>query len=513
MADDEVRVPLVVKLCQAMIGLAAYLVPSGMRADWKREWRAEIWHQWQFLFYAQEWNREEALRLLRTSGRAFSDAVSLYRSHPERDRRRLEWVRSPWTTLGVLFSGLLLVACLTSGFSATRLLATGASKQEAQQVFLWMHSLLGARDKGLPSDVVPAWAKDSKLLQAVAPFDLDRRRVNSPALGGLNPLVVDTEPSIFSVLQMRPFLGKFPKMDVPTATGKPLPDAHWLVIDYRTWQAAVKSGRHVIGSRMRVGSEWLPVAAVLPKQFYFLSRHPLVLLVHRSMNSNRVMVAARAKPNITKAQLYRELIKIAEESSYVFLAGQLRIEYVSQAIWAPVQFFGVAVLAAILMAVLMCKVRFRNVRRAWTPAHKAATLRRMGYFLAKTILAFALVLLAGLEWSRPESSILLASKDAANGLFLVWFFVAGTMGALFWSIADQRARCKECLRLLCSPVRIGCPGCLLLNWSGTELLCSEGHGILHVPELASTWDIDSEQWITLDDSWRGLFADSKSTTP
>jgi hypothetical protein len=507
---DEVRAPFVVKLCRLLIGLAAYLVPSGMRADWKREWRAEIWHQWRFLLHVREWNGQEMVRLLRTCASAFSDAAWHYRSYPELDKHRREWVRSPWTTLGVLLAALLPVACLSSGFSATRLLATGASKEEAQQVFLWMHSLLGARDKGLPADVVPAWAKDSKLLQAVAPFNIDRRRVESPALESLNPLVIDAEPSIFSVLQVQPKFGELPKAGGLTKLGKSSSVANSLVIDYETWKVAAKHHRQVIGSRMRIGAEWLPVVAVLPKQFYFLSRHPLVLLVHQSMNSSRVMVVARAKPNVTRTQLYRELVKIAEESSYYFfLAGQLRVEYLSHAIWAPVQFFGVAVFVALLMAVFVCNVRFRNVRRAWTSAHSRATMRRISYFLAKATLAFLLVLLVGLEWSRPESSILFASKDAASGLFLVWFFVVGAMGVLFWSIADQRARCKECLRLLCSPVRIGCPGCLLLNWSGTELLCSEGHGVLHVPELASAWDVDSEQWITLDESWRGLFVDSK----
>ena len=497
----EVRIPFVVKLCQVMIGLAAFLVPPDMRADWKREWMAKVWHQWRFFIGIGAWNGPELIRLLRDCARAVPDAFSQYRSYPEANKRWRESVRSPWTTLAVLLAGVVLIGCMTSGFSATRLLFTGASKEESQQVFVWMHSLLGARDKGLPSDVVPAWAQNSKLLEAVAPFNIDRRHLSSSALGGLSPLVIDTEPSIFSVLQVRPSLG-----ELPNARGS---DSRSLVIDYPTWKAAAGNHRKVIGSFMKLGSEWFPVVAVLPKHFYFLSRQPVALLIHQSMSSKRVMVVARAKPNIIKTRLYHELVKIAEESCYYFLAGQLRVEYLSHAIWAPVQFFGIAVLVAVLMAVCVCRVRFRNVRRSWTAAYRVATVRKLGYFSVKAGLALLLVLLAGLEWSRPQTSILFASKDAASGLFLVWFFIVGAMGVLFWSIADQRARCKECLRLLCSPVRIGCPGCLLLNWSGTELLCSEGHGVLHVPELASSWDIESEQWITLDESWRDLFADSK----
>ncbi len=79
----------------------------------------------------------------------------------------------------------------------------------------------------------------------------------------------------------------------------------------------------------------------------------------------------------------------------------------------------------------------------------------------------------------------------------------------FWSLADQRARCRVCLRLLCFPVRIGCPGCLLLDWSGTELLCTEGHGVLHIPHMAPSWDEEAEHWVALDESWSGLFANTK----
>jgi hypothetical protein len=119
------------------------------------------------------------------------------------------------------------------------------------------------------------------------------------------------------------------------------------------------------------------------------------------------------------------------------------------------------------------------------------------------------VFVACLEWSRSESSVLLASQDPGNGPFLLWLYILGTMGVLFWALADQRARCRVCLRLLAFPVRIGCPGCLLLDWSGIELFCSEGHGVLHVPHLAPSWDEAPDRWISLDESWQGLFAHSK----
>jgi len=40
----------------------------------------------------------------------------------------------------------------------------------------------------------------------------------------------------------------------------------------------------------------------------------------------------------------------------------------------------------------------------------------------------------------------------------------------------NRSAGRICLRRLGTPIQIGAPGYVLLNWSGTEMVCSEGHG-------------------------------------
>ena len=48
---DEPKRPWVVSVSQTLVRAAAPLVPAGQREDWLREWHAEIWHRWQFLFH------------------------------------------------------------------------------------------------------------------------------------------------------------------------------------------------------------------------------------------------------------------------------------------------------------------------------------------------------------------------------------------------------------------------------------------------------------------------------
>jgi hypothetical protein len=72
--------------------------------------------------------------------------------------------------------------------------------------------------------------------------------------------------------------------------------------------------------------------------------------------------------------------------------------------------------------------------------------------------------------------------------------------ALRWALLDQRNRCPVCLRPLSHPVRIGEASHTFLAWYGTELLCTRGHGLLHVPEIRTSCYAE-QRWSYLDPSW------------
>ena len=72
--------------------------------------------------------------------------------------------------------------------------------------------------------------------------------------------------------------------------------------------------------------------------------------------------------------------------------------------------------------------------------------------------------------------------------------------ALRWVFADQEQRCQQCLRALASPARVGRPTYNLLEWNGTEQVCKQGHGLLSVPEMESSWR-QSSQWVELAAGW------------
>ena len=73
-----------------------------------------------------------------------------------------------------------------------------------------------------------------------------------------------------------------------------------------------------------------------------------------------------------------------------------------------------------------------------------------------------------------------------------------------WVLMDQRRRCPVCLRLLTNPAQIGRSSQTFLEWYGTELMCTRGHGLLHVPEIKTSC-YSTQRWMYLDPSWSGLF--------
>ncbi len=73
-----------------------------------------------------------------------------------------------------------------------------------------------------------------------------------------------------------------------------------------------------------------------------------------------------------------------------------------------------------------------------------------------------------------------------------------------WAFENQERRCQRCLRMLSRPTRVGMASRNFLEWNGTELICAEGHGLLHMTEMHGSW-CWYDSWVELDPTWQGLF--------
>src|ERR1019366_4613911 len=130
--------------------------------------------------------------------------------------------------------------------------------------------------------------------------------------------------------------------------------------------------------------------------------------------------------------------------------------------------------------------------------------RWWAFFVAKSALLLIATCLLARVGSHSVAGLLVGSAyPIADGVAL-WLFLILSIAPLSWSIRDQQKRCRVCLRLLGIPIRTGAPGSILFNWSGTEMVCAKGHGVLYLPDAEAQW-MEGDRWNNLDDSCAGLF--------
>jgi hypothetical protein len=101
-------------------------------------------------------------------------------------------------------------------------------------------------------------------------------------------------------------------------------------------------------------------------------------------------------------------------------------------------------------------------------------------------------------WNTTSYSIAAEYAQLVSSFSLCLF-------GLRWALLDQRQRCPVCLKRVTNPARVGMAGRTFLAWNGTELICTSGHTLLHVPGLPTSW-FGTQRWLYLDTSWRVLFA-------
>ncbi len=488
--------PLALALSFALIRAAAQIVPAQERSRFEYDWQLKLYHRWQFLFHMGLWNSRESFSLIASSTLSISAAVQHFAAQDSVRTRVGKFVQSPLTCLSSLAGVLLVVALFSGGFPATRdLIFRQLDRDNSKLVYVWVHTVRGGGDRPLPAEVIEAWKTHSSAIGGAASFHAVHREVQLKGAPAARQLVVLTEPDFFRVLGVQPVAGSAYNAETS------------LLLSYNAWVQLFHASLWVIGSTLLVAGNAYPVRGILPQTFEPLSRQTAFYLVLPKYVDDDAYAVLKVRPGVTQRTLEVNLAETAQNATYYFLQGQLRYGFAQSSKWAPVRSFGVAAFASALMLLLVSRIKWKSL---WPKAGEGqACVRRSAFFAAKTTLGALCVFTACLEWSRSTSAILFGNFDPASGPFLLWLYILGTMGLFFWVAMDQKARCRQCLQLLGFPVRMGSPGNLLLDWSGIELCCAKGHGVLHVPHLAPSWAEESDHWITLDSSWQSLFSREK----
>ena len=482
--------PLALGESRAMIAAASLLVPGRHRAEWRREWNAEMWHAWHLLIERGESSGVAWRQLRRWSAGAFRDAAWYRMQGIDQEGLARRWAafsRTPAFCLSVI-ALLLTVITLASGFlRVTRSVLEPLPWPDDGRIATIMEGGASlSMQSGTPIRWTRLWQNKSHMIQGSATYTW-----STAVVGAKRALDAQVGPRFFAVLGVEPGAGR---LDVRCAA--------CAVLSFDSAVANYGAPASAIGRRVMINDRPFVISGVLPKGFWFLShRIAAWTAADESDPFRKTGLMVRMAPDVTPQLVSHELLSIVRRRDPVIWDCVITVSPVGQRVRSALGSFALGLLLAAVIVLAGVRLRVPLFHR-----DRQSTGCRLGlFFVAKTAMMLLAVLLAGLEFTHAASITMLGGTDLATEPISTWLFLVGSMGALTWSIHDQRRRCRVCVRRLGLCAHVGCPGCLLLNWAGTEMVCIEGHGMLHVPEMISSWN-EPERWTVLDESWQELFA-------
>jgi hypothetical protein len=482
--------------------LASWLVPRDQRPEWRLRRNRQVWHWVHFLAEHGLFNRDNKLELARYCWDSFADALWVRYEREAFLRRTARLLRAP-STLLALAAFLVVMVVLVGGFipAARSRLSSAIDRPEQVCVVSLNGKFTRFRSETL-FDLAEAW-KSSKLLLAVAPYSWGPGRL-SGVYQTVPVLTANVAPEFFELLGVKAAAGRTFRASDGQACN------NCVVLSHDIWRLQFHSDPGVIGRPIMVDGSEKTVIGILPRDFHLISSNIAVWALLNpgappfSNFVGRIGAVARMKGGARVAHVEADLADLSENAGYVLPASLITVMSARSEIRRSAQTHLLLLLLAVTCAVWIVYARNSGRGPRQAPASLAARCRWWAFFVAKSVLLLIATCLLASASVRWLSVHLVGSIYPLADFFALWLFLVLSVGPLSWAIHDQRRRCRVCLRRLGSPIRTGAPGYVLLNWSGTEMMCSEGHGVLYMPDSHAEW-LEGERWNNLDDSWADLF--------
>jgi hypothetical protein len=469
---DEIVAPAIVRT-------ASLLVPRAERPDWIAEWNSELWH------VTHACDEEQA---------ASWPAVG-FSLGSVRDAYCLLWDRACACTLILsLLAAAGMLACLC--FTGTR---------NALLPLPWrnVHDLVLITSNGSPGIRSPSirladyreWTTDTAGLYSqiawyrptIARVHLAHHRMPMLHLALASSNLVD-------LLHGEP--GGAPA----SGSGPPR-----LYFSHSAWRSEYHSDPHIFGRQAEVAGQLVLIAGVVsdsdgrlpgPADAWLLEdAHALATLPP----TTKGFVVARIRDGAFPPPRAGWRSMVETRHGIVFHYGCISIAVIER---QPLFAFACSLLLACLALPAFTALSLGDYPLSRERVHRGLVARRWLFLALKFVLVLAVVFFGSTALALEPTSLNMA--DAA-GIQALTSFISLVLG-FRWVLEDQRRRCPVCLRRLSNPARVGQASCNFLSWCGIELICASGHGLLHIPEMPTSWS-GTQRWLCLDSSWLCLFAE------
>ncbi len=487
--------------CRLILRAASWIVPRRARAEWLREWEAELACAWQLSDDAVFLPSRSGLR--RRCCGAFADAAWYRLNREDLQRTRQNWPRTPGFVLFALITGLSLLVAGSGYLPRMRsILLAPPYPHPERMATVSRAGIINSAEWVVPYSWVKIWQRNPSL-DGVAAYSAQPQESQVVIAGRRRTLEsAVVEPNLLPIFEVKPLLGGFSSAEVANCRT-------CLVLSYRAWREYFGGDPDILQRKATLNGKPAVILAVLPGRFWFPSDDVGVLQLggDSSFSGDKLFgVVARLRPGVSAEHAQWDLERsIANGTGETFSGSSIQVWPLQERVRQPLKSYAFALgLSLLLMAAVLWSGRLNLL-----PQRKgtAAAFRWWGFFAVKTSFLLLMLLAAVVEFT-PEPYIF-----PRGGATLVvesgslWIFSVGCVFVLWWSLMDQQGRCRACLQRLALPAQIGPSGCMLLSWAGTELVCAQGHGLLHITETDVCW-LDPAQWTQLDESWEPLFVET-----
>lgn len=483
------RLPDRPSIAMLLVHSAATLVPKRHRWEWRQEWQSELWY-----VHRESANTSDvqaSWTCIRFASGAFSDAVWFRQNLESRSSR----VHSPLecaTWLAGLTVFTFVIAFMLPG---SREALTSLNRSDSRHlVSISRAGLISATTPTIDVAEYQRWQRRGRAWFSDMTFYRTERA--SVTAGGQKPhtanvvIASDSFARIFD-LPIPPELisaAHSRRLSVAVLSARA---ARQFGPDDQTGRVLTVSGQQALVSAERHNHD--PLAPDFD----------VLLLVPDSQwatNSD--------KPGYVLAEMTRSAQTLGQGSNWNFTSQEdgetvgFVCRPVSDRTPRPAHTFFFALFLACLALPATTPIPLGEYPAAQRRQFREVRWRRWGFLAMKlsclTAMCGALSVVIG--FNGPE-----AWANNAGAIELLIAFLA-LLFSFRWALRDQRLRCPVCLTILTNPAQVGHPSRCFLAWHGTELMCGEGHGLLHIPDMSTSW-FSTQRWLALDGSWRGLFPD------
>ena len=470
------------------------LAPAQQRAEWRQEWRAELWHAREATRIGEEITWKTEWEMLRFCSGAIQDALAL---------RRLAWERRETHSA---FHGsameclLLLSAILTASYSLS-LVLPGVRAESHPSLYKVNSDLILIQDAlanddslaTIPIERYKVWkTRRQRYFDGFAFYRVAREVVSTRVAANERLHVAHGSLNLFWMLGLPTRLS--------AAVGEAEGRTPGLILSNEVWQRNFGADPLISGKMVKIGRSEARVIGVAPPGVWRLPGSVDAWLLEKDNANIGVGYVIAHLSALGKSEMVARRVQITpsnaddpdEELCGISFADRTK---------GPFGFFQFTIFLSFLAlpaitSVSLGESNFCSYRPSWTNR-----LCRWMFLSTKIALLLPTVYFASLDlayWHTMTYSI------GAQYVQLGSSFTMSLFG-LRWILLDQRNRCPVCLRRVTHPAQVGLAGRTFLAWNGTELICADGHTLLHVPALPTSW-FDTQRWLYLDTSWKFLFA-------